>query len=170
MDGTNKTPKSTTQNDGVKEQAKAAVASAKEQAKDEVNARASQTQEDIADEVSGTSDALRKAASEVRDGSPQGTAFSYAAERLADVSDSIRNQDAGQVFDTVTQYARRHPIAFLGGAAALGMVAARFAKSSAPAQHASVDRPTPSTADPVMTPERSEPQAQPATKSGYSHG
>ena len=136
MDGSNETTTSSTNKDTMADKARAAASSVKTQAGEEIEARAAQTQEDIAAEVSGTADALRKAASEVRDGSPQGSAFSYAAERLADVSDSIRGQDLGQTLETVTHYARRHPIAFLGGAVALGMAAGRFAKSSGTSHYA----------------------------------
>lgn len=83
-----------------------------------------------ADEVKGVASALRTAADEMRSGSPQERTMSQIAEGLADVSESLRDQDLGQMVGTVSEFARRNPIAFLGGAALIGFAATRFAKAS----------------------------------------
>jgi len=83
-----------------------------------------------ADEVKGVASALRTAADEMRSGSPQERTMSQIAEGLADVSDSMRDKDLGEMVGTVSDFARRNPLAFLGGAALIGFAATRFAKAS----------------------------------------
>lgn len=83
-----------------------------------------------ASEIDNISSALRSAAEKSREGSPQERTFGQAAEALADFSDTVRNKDLGQLLSEVNTFARRNPIAFLGGAALLGFAATRFAKAS----------------------------------------
>lgn len=90
-----------------------------------------------ADEVKGVASALRTAADEMRSGSPQERTMSQIAEGLADVSDSMRDKDLGEMVGTVSDFARRNPLAFLGGAALIGFAATRFAKASSDASGAS---------------------------------
>ena len=100
---------------------------------EEVKERASGFEEDqrshMADEVSDVSNALRKAAEEMRRGSPQERTMSQIASTLADASDAIRDKDLGEMASGLSDFARRNPIAYLGGAAVLGLAAARFAKA-----------------------------------------
>lgn len=84
----------------------------------------------VADEVSGVASALRTAADEMRNGSPQERTFGQMAEGLADASDALRDKDLGTMVDDVTQFARKNPLLFLGGAALVGFAATRFAKAS----------------------------------------
>lgn len=83
-----------------------------------------------ASEIDNISSALRSAAEKSREGSPQERTFGQAAEALADFSDTVRNKDLGQLLSEVNTFARRNPMAFLGGAALLGFAATRFAKAS----------------------------------------
>lgn len=100
---------------------------------EEVKERASGFEEQqrgrMADEVSDVSNALRKAAEEMRSGSPQERTMSQIASTLADASESIRDKDLGEMASSLSDFARRNPIAYLGGAAVLGLAAARFAKA-----------------------------------------
>ena len=89
-----------------------------------------QAKDAAADEVKGVASALRTAANEMRSGSPQERTISQIAGGLADVSDSMRDKDLGEMVGTVTDFARRNPLAFLGGAALVGFAASRFAKAS----------------------------------------
>jgi len=84
----------------------------------------------VADEVSGVASALRTAAQEMRSGSPQERTFGQIAEGLADASDALRDKDLGTMVQDVTQFARKNPLMFLGGAALIGFAATRFAKAS----------------------------------------
>lgn len=89
-----------------------------------------QVKDGAASEIDNVSSALRSAAEKSREGSPQERTFGQAAEALADFSDTVRNKDLGQLVSDVNSFARKNPMAFLGGAALLGFAATRFAKAS----------------------------------------
>lgn len=93
-----------------------------------------------ADEVKGVSSALRTAAEELRSGSPQERAFSQIAAGLADASDAMRDKDLGEMAQSLTGFAKRNPLVFLGGAALVGFAATRFASASAHRSAANGDR------------------------------
>lgn len=84
----------------------------------------------FASEVSSVSRALRRASEELRDGSPQERTFGAAADAMADFADSVRDRDLGQMVDELSDFARRNPVGFLGGAALLGFAGTRLAKAS----------------------------------------
>ena len=112
--------------------AKQAAQDAAQTAKQEAVSRAGAAKDGVADEMHTTATALRRAAEDVRDGSPHGAAFSYLADGLADMADSVKGQDVSDMIGGVSNFARRNPIAFLGGAALLGFAATRFAKAKTP--------------------------------------
>ncbi len=124
-----------------KDKTAAAASSAAETAKaqarevaDTVSAEATnyayQARDTAADEVKGVASALRTAAEELRSGSPQERSFSQLADGLADVSETMRDKDLGEIVEDLNGFAKRNPLVFLGGAALLGFVATRFAKAS----------------------------------------
>ncbi|SEL36913.1 hypothetical protein SAMN05421666_3480 [Roseovarius nanhaiticus] len=134
-------PTSKTSED-LKQQAKTATAdlkeSARETAKDaagavrsEASRRAESAKSGVAGEVSDVASALRKAADDMRDGSPQERTFGQIAGSLADVSDQIRDKDLGEMANEISSFAKRNPLLFLGGAALAGFAATRFATASA---------------------------------------
>ena len=92
--------------------------------------KSDQVKDGAASEMENISSALRSAADKSRAGSPQERTFGQAAEALADFSDMVRNKDLGEMLSDVNGFARRNPLAFLGGAALLGFAATRFAKAS----------------------------------------
>lgn len=134
--------KSPTQTDkSVVDKAKKTAANLADQAKDTADSavqsatKAAATQADaaktsVADEVSGVASALRTAADEMRSGSPQERTFGQIAEGLADASDALRDKDLGTMVHDVTGFARKNPLAFLGGAVLIGFAATRFIKAS----------------------------------------
>ncbi len=83
-----------------------------------------------ADELSSVASALRTAAEEMRNGSPQERTFGQIAEGLADASEAVRNKDLGEMVQDVSAFARKNPLVFLGGAALIGFGATRFARAS----------------------------------------
>lgn len=111
-------------------EARAAADGAVESISAEAKTKADQVKSSMADEVSGISSALRTAADEMRSGSPQERTFSQIADGLADASDAMRDKDLGTMVRDVSQFARRNPLVFLGGAVLIGFVATRFAKAS----------------------------------------
>lgn len=112
------------------DQTKAAAADVAQDMKSAAAAQADAAKATVADEVSGVASALRTAASELRSGSPQERTFGQIAEALADASDGMREKDLGAMVEDVSNFARKNPLVFLGGAALLGFAATRFAKAS----------------------------------------
>jgi hypothetical protein len=53
-----------------------------------------------------------------------------AAEQLERLSGKLRDKDIGELLDDAQRLARRQPALFIGGSFALGLLAARFLKSS----------------------------------------
>lgn len=72
-----------------------------------------------------------------------------AADRVERVSDQLRTQDLGQLFQATEQFARRRPELFVGAALATGFLASRFLRSS-PQQESSETQPRTDTADRPM--------------------
>ena len=56
-----------------------------------------------------------------------------AADGIERFSGQLRDRDLNELVDDVQQYARRQPALFIGAAFAVGVMAARFLKSSSPA-------------------------------------
>jgi len=89
----------------------------------------------IADEVETVASALRTAADEMSRGSASERTFSQIANGLADASDAMRDKDLGQIVGVLSDFAKRNPLVFLGGAALVGFAATRFAKASSEGAH-----------------------------------
>ena len=87
--------------------------------------------DDAANETSKIANALRKAADDLHDGSPQERVFAKLADTVADTADGMRDMELYEMAYAVNDFARRNSADFLGGAALLGFVAARFMKASA---------------------------------------
>jgi hypothetical protein len=78
-------------------------------------------------------DALRESGRQLE--GQNATMASYvngAASQLERFSGGIRDRDVNQIVRDVERFARQRPTIFLGSAFALGLVAARFLKSSSP--------------------------------------
>jgi hypothetical protein len=91
------------------------------------------TQKDRATDGLGTiAEAVRKTTQELRR-DKHDTAAEYverAADGLERVSRHLKGKDLGELFRDATNFARRRPVMFVGSAFALGLVTARFLKSS----------------------------------------
>lgn len=114
---------------GLKDEAASRLAQARDAAVTSAAARAETAKDRAADEVSSVATALRRASAELREGSPQERTFGQIAETLAEMSDGLRDKDMRDIVHDVSGFARRNPLAFLGGAALLGFAATRFAKA-----------------------------------------
>ena len=93
-------------------------------------------------ELGSVASALRRAGDELRssNGSSMGaTVISLIADRLETMGGSIGGRDLSGTLDDIQRIARRNPAAFMGTAAAVGFLAARFLKSSSPGWSASHD-------------------------------
>lgn len=76
--------------------------------------------------------ALRKTSEELegQDTGPVGGYVNKAANFLSDISHHVRQNDVDQLLHQVEGFARREPAIALGSAFAIGVIAARFLKSS----------------------------------------
>ena len=93
------------------------------------------SQKDKATDGLGTvAQAVRQTTQSLRD-QQHDTVAQYverAADQIERVSERLKNKDVGELLDDAQQLARRQPALFIGGAFALGLVGARFLKSSSP--------------------------------------
>jgi hypothetical protein len=88
------------------------------------------------DEIGTLASALRRAGDGLDHNSISSTMIDRAAGTLENVSRSMQGKDLDTIVRDVQSFGRRNPAMFLGVAAALGFVAARFAKSSSRADMA----------------------------------
>jgi hypothetical protein len=82
-----------------------------------------------ADDLGDVARALRKTSRDLK-GNLATPYVDKVAEQVERASDYLRSADLETVMGSAEDYARREPLLFLGGAFALGMVAARFLGSS----------------------------------------
>lgn len=86
----------------------------------------------VAGSVDTVAQALRQTGKTLQDQDQAGIGqvVEQAAERLSQFSDDLQNKSVDEIFNDVQDFARRDPQLFLGGAFVLGLLAARFFKSS----------------------------------------
>src|SRR5919199_770720 len=118
-----------------------------EQAKDKAQELASQAQQKAGEQVEsglargksraaetlgGVAQSLRLSSQHLREQGQEGTGryVEKAAQQVERLSSYLQNRDVNEVVDEVEDFARRKPALFLGGAFALGLLGARFLKSS----------------------------------------
>lgn len=101
---------------------------AEQQARSKINA----TQKDVGLTLSSVASTLMNSSSQLRD-EQQVAAGEYvgkAAEQLDRLAHYIQNTDPGEVANDIRNFARQRPAVFIGAAFALGVIGARFLKSS----------------------------------------
>lgn len=146
-----------------------------QQAKDQGQAMFQDQKSAMAEQVSGLASALHNTAEHLKTQDQRAMAqyTQQAAEGLQRFSQTLKDRDLGSLMSQVENFARQQPGAFIGSAALLGFMAARFLKSSAerhsyPAHtpssstyrdtsSVSAYRPSPTT--PTSSPQRTTPQA-----------
>ncbi|MBA3465159.1 MAG: hypothetical protein H0T46_34830 [Deltaproteobacteria bacterium] len=133
---TGSTPPSTPQSDKTGAQGGSLAADAKElathvadRAKDLASEQVTGQQEKSAGQIGKVASALHRTSTDLAD-SVAGPYIEKAAALLDKVSGSVRTADLRSAVRSTESFARREPLLFLGGAFALGLVAARFLKSS----------------------------------------
>ena len=93
------------------------------------------TQKDMATDGIGTiARAVRRTTQELRE-QQHDTIADYvdrAADQLERLSSGLKNKDIGELFRDAQSLARRQPAMFVGSAFAIGLLGARFLKSSSP--------------------------------------
>ena len=111
------------------------VGKVKEQATSQLS-----TQKDRAtDGLGSVAQAVRQTTQHLRDNQNETVAryAEQAAEQIERFSERLRNKDVGELMNDAQQLARRQPALFVGGAFALGLLGARFLKSSSPESRSS---------------------------------
>jgi len=122
--------------DATKEKAselKQEVHAATEQAKEQVRSAATHQKDAAAQQMDGFAHALMAASDDLR-GRGQEFAAEYvreAASGLERASEAVREHDLDEIIANVEDFARRQPVAFLGGAVVAGFGIARLMRSSA---------------------------------------
>jgi galactokinase/mevalonate kinase-like predicted kinase len=84
------------------------------------------------DELDNIAKAVRQTTQQLRADNHSGVAeyIDKAAEQLERFSHRLRDKDINEILEDARQLARRRPAMFIGGGFALGLLAARFIKSS----------------------------------------
>ncbi|MEA2488697.1 MAG: hypothetical protein QOH21_489 [Acidobacteriota bacterium] len=100
------------------------------QAKEQASTLFDQRKTSAVSEIDGLVSALRQAGGQMEGSQFAGRLITTAAEKLESVSRAIDNRSIDDLKDDVERRARRNPAVFLGGAVAIGLIAARFLKSS----------------------------------------
>ena len=118
----------------IKNKAQEARRGAEKQAEAEATKRKSQ----VVTQVRGVAQALHKAGEQLREENQDDLAgyTEQIASRVEQVSDYLDEQGVRGIARDVESFARKQPALFLGGAVALGVVGARFLKSSRPSDDA----------------------------------
>ncbi len=114
------------------QQAQQKASQAAERAQQQAKSQAASQKERAADRLGSVAQALRQTGQQLRE-QDQGSMAQYtekAADQVEWLSDQLRNKDVNQLIGEAERVARRQPALFLGGAFALGLVGARFLKSS----------------------------------------
>jgi len=125
----NQVPYSTPSVEGVAGQAKDVAANVASHTKELLSTELTTRTERSASELDNVANALRQTSVQL-----EGTTAQYmekAAEQIERVSEYVRSANVKDIGRTVEDFARREPLLFLGGAFALGLLGARFLKSSA---------------------------------------
>jgi hypothetical protein len=99
-------------------------------AADEVQARVEGQKERAADSLEGVARSLRSASEQMTDDMGIGRYMARAAEQVDNLASFLNNREVTELMHDVEDFARRQPAAFVGSAFALGLLGARFLKSS----------------------------------------
>lgn len=103
-------------------------------AREQVTSRVAGQKDRAAEGLSTVAQALRQTGNQLREQDQQGLTdyIDRAASQVERFSTYLQNNHVGQLVDDVEHFARRQPALFLGGAFVLGLLGARFLKSSRP--------------------------------------
>jgi hypothetical protein len=102
--------------------------------REQTNARLSSQKNRALDSVGGVTQAVRQTTQTLRDQRHDTVAryVEQAADQIDRVTRNLKNKDVGELVEDAQRLARRQPALFVGSAFAIGLLGARFLKSSAP--------------------------------------
>jgi sirohydrochlorin ferrochelatase len=117
---------------GMKDQVVDQAKNTLQQARDRASSSLGESKGQFADQFRTIADALRRTTEHLRSEDQQRIAglTETVARQIEQVSDYLRNKDARAMRQDLENLARRQPAVMLGGALVLGLIGARFLKSS----------------------------------------
>ena len=103
-----------------------------ERVRDTATAQLSTQKTRATEQLGSIAQAVRQTSQPLRDNQQDAIAqfVEKAADQIERFSSQLRDKDIPELLDDAQRFARRQPAVFIGGAFALGIVAARFLKSS----------------------------------------
>jgi len=112
----------------IKQEAQTFASAAQERARTEAQRRAETATRTLGD----FANAIRRAGDELAqsDQSPAARLIGQAADGLENLSRSLAGKQPEELLDTVRDFGRRHPAAFIGGAVLAGIVLGRFVRAT----------------------------------------
>lgn len=113
----------------VLDQAKTVATNVAEQAKDLISHTVGDQQEKSAGDLGNVAKALRQTSRQL-DGNIASPYVGQVADQVDRAAEFLRTANVKEIVGGVESFARREPLLFLGGAFALGILGARFLKSS----------------------------------------
>jgi len=118
----------------VTEQAQQAAGQVVGQARQQVSSRLAGQKDRAAEGLTSVAHALRQTGEQLREQDQQAITgyIETAASQVERISNYLKQNDLGGLIDDVERFARRQPALFLGGTFVLGLLGARFLKSSRP--------------------------------------
>ena len=118
--------------DEAKEKAREAAADAQQKVSEELRLRVDSTRTRAADALGSVAQALTSSVEQLRNENQAvpGDYVARAGNQIRRASDYLRNTTTDDLVRNAEDFARRQPAVFLGGAFALGFLAARLVKSS----------------------------------------
>jgi hypothetical protein len=122
----------------VAEEAKYQARSLMDQTRSELRGQASNQQSAFAEKLHGWASELGSMASKADESGPMSDLAQEASRRVGEISHWLDNHEPADLLDEVRRFARRRPIAFLGIAAAAGVLAGRVTRGAV-AANTSVD-------------------------------
>jgi len=114
------------------QRAKDTAADVAGQAREQVTTKASAQKDRATEGLTSVATALRQTSEQLRsqDTGPVSQYVEQAADQVEKVTQYLQSKSVGEIVGEVERFARREPALFLGGAFALGLLGARFLKSS----------------------------------------
>jgi hypothetical protein len=108
------------------------VAQTADRARDKVTENLAHQKERATDQLDSVTSALHTTSSNLRDQDQESIAgfVDSAADQVERLASYVRSRRVGELVDDLQDVARREPALFIGGAAMLGILGARFLKST----------------------------------------
>lgn len=115
-------------------QAQDRVGDLADQARSQAGSQLASQKDRVADTLGGVAQRLRQTGHQMQDQDDLGLTryVDRAASQVESFSNYLRQNDIGGLVDDVERFARREPAIFFGGAFLLGLLGARFMKSTRP--------------------------------------